>query len=236
MNAAVEKPILIFGGFLSFPRLYGDMRHTLVELTDRPVSIVPTLSYDWLGSMTLYGVSRLLHKLDRAVRQALSASSASRLTLVCHSVGGVYARLYLSPKAFAGRAYCGVNRVDRLITLGSPHHNRGGLTRGGKIARYANRQCPGACHSDRVAYTTVAGKSLRGSLHTTRQARHVFNVYQDLCGDGAVWGDGVVPVQSALLENTNQVVLSGVSHFSASGDAWYGSRQVIPLWWQHQPD
>ncbi len=225
-------PILIFGGFLSFPRLYDDMRHTLVELTGRPVSIVPTLSYDWLGSMTLYGVSRLLHKLDRAVRQALSASSASRLSLVCHSVGGVYARLYLSPKAFAGRAYCGVNRVDRLITLGSPHHNQGGLTRGGKIARYANRHCPGACHSDRVAYTTVAGKSLRGSLLTTRQARQAFNVYQDLCGDGAVWGDGVVPVQSALLPGAKQLVLPDVSHFSTTGYTWYGSREIVPLWWK----
>lgn len=232
MNPAIEKPILIFGGFLSFPRLYDDMRHTLVELTGRPVSIVPTLSYDWLGSMTLYGVSRLLHKLDRAVRQALSASSASRLSLVCHSVGGVYARLYLSPKAFAGRAYCGVNRVDRLITLGSPHHNRGGLTRGGKIARYANRHCPGACHSDRVAYTTVAGKSLRGSLLTTRQARQAFNVYQDLCGDGAVWGDGVVPVQSALLPGAKQLVLPDVSHFSTTRYTWYGSREIVPLWWK----
>lgn len=227
----MAQPIIIFGGFLSFPGLYEEMRLGLAELSGRPVSIVPTLGYDWLGSITLYGASRLLNKLDRAVRQALSAASASRVTLVCHSAGGVYARLFLSPIPFAGRAYYGANRIERLITLGSPHHNRGGLTRGGRIASIADRHCPGACYSDQVTYITVAGKALFGELGTNIQARSAYKVYRDLCGEGAVWGDGIVPVQSALLAGAEQVVLPGVRHFSATGGTWYGSREIIPLWW-----
>lgn len=232
MIQASTPPIIIFGGFLSFPMLYTDMRQALGEMTGRPVSIVPTQSYDWLGMVTVFGVSRLLFKLDQAVRKALASSQASKVTLVCHSAGGVLARLYISPKPFAGRSYCGLSRVDRLITLGSPHHNRGGLTHGGRISRYADRHCPGTCHSDQVAYTTVAGKSIRGSLLTTKQARQAYNIYQDMCGDGAVWGDGVIPVQSALLDGAEQVVLEGASHSNLSSYSWYGSRQLIPLWWQ----
>jgi hypothetical protein len=231
MQVAEQQPIIIFGGFLSFPMLYNDMRQVLHELTSQPVSVVLTRSYDWLGVVTLYGVSRLLLKLDRAVRQGLATSQVSKITLVCHSAGGVLARLYLSPEPFAGRSYCGWEKVSQLITLGSPHHNQGGLTRGGRISRYADRHCPAACHSDVVAYTTVAGKSLRGSQLTTPQARLAYSVYQDLCGDGAAWGDGVVPVQSALLEGAQQVVLVGVGHSNLSGEPWYGSRDVIPLWW-----
>lgn len=231
MQTGAEQPILIFGGFLSFPMLYSEMRQALHELTGQPVSIVPTRSYDWLGIVTLNGASRLLQKLDQAVRAALAHSSASKITLVCHSAGGVLARLYLSSQPFAGRSYRGLEKVSRLITLGSPHHNQGGLTRGGRISRYADRHCPGACHCDRVAYTTVAGKSLHGSLLTTTQARLAYNVYQDLCGEGNVWGDGVVPLQSAMLVGARQIVLEGVGHSNLTGGPWYGSREIIPQWW-----
>ncbi len=50
-------------------------------------------------------------------------------------------------------------------------------------------------------------------------------------GDGDVWGDGLVPVASALLRGSQQLTLDGVSHFTGFGGPWYGAIEVIPQWW-----
>jgi hypothetical protein len=60
-----------------------------------------------------------------------------------------------------------------------------------------------------------------------------------VCGDGhEVMGDGVVPVQSAVLEGSEAVVLDGVMHSmsrlgtfnEASQAQWYGSDAVVDAW------
>jgi hypothetical protein len=51
-----------------------------------------------------------------------------------------------------------------------------------------------------------------------------------MCGRGDTWGDGIVPVESALLRGSRQMVLEGVGHFSGFGARWYGDRDVILLW------
>ncbi len=231
MNSSPTQPIVIFGGFLSYPMLYQSMRRALEAVSNCPVSIVPTRSLDWLASVSFAGVARLLDKLHRTACQAAASSSTGKITLVGHSAGGVFSRLYLSPEPFAGRHYAGLQRVDRLITLGSPHHSQGGLTRGERISRYADQHLPGAYFSGQVAYTTVAGKWLRGSLLTTRQARRAYSVYEQISGRGDVWGDGLIPLPSALLDGAEQVILDDVSHFSVFGEPWYGSPETIPLWW-----
>jgi pimeloyl-ACP methyl ester carboxylesterase len=208
------------------------MRRELHALTGQPVSIVPTRSLEWVASVSFSGVARLLDKLHRTVRHAVAGSPTGKITLVGHSAGGVFSRLYLSPEPFAGRSYAGLQHVDRLITLGSPHHSQGGTTRGGRISRYADQHLPGAYFAGQVAYTTVAGKWLRGSLLTTRQARRAYSVYEQIGGRGDVWGDGLIPVPSALLDGAQQVILDDVSHFSVFGEPWYGSPETIPLWWE----
>jgi hypothetical protein len=230
MNSPPAQPIVIFGGFLSYPLLYQDMRQTLEQVCGCPVSIVPSRSLEWVASVSFNGVARLLDKLHHTVRRAVASSPTGKVSLVGHSAGGVLARIYLSPEPFAGRRYAGLERISHLITLGSPHHNQGGLTRGGNTSRYADRHLPGAYFAGQVEYTAVCGKWLRGSLLTTRQARRAYNVYEQLCGQGNVWGDGLIPLPSALLDGARHILLDGVSHFSIFGEPWYGSPEIIRLW------
>ena len=61
-------------------------------------------------------------------------------------------------------------------------------------------------------------------------------------GKADAWGDGVVPVDSALLSGSTHIVLEDVYHSplgstdddadaaTASPRLWYGSRQVIDSW------
>ena len=58
MNSPPLQPIVIFGGFLSYPKLYQSMRRALEAVSGSPVSIVPTHSLDWLSSVSFSGVAR----------------------------------------------------------------------------------------------------------------------------------------------------------------------------------
>jgi pimeloyl-ACP methyl ester carboxylesterase len=226
----IAQPIVIFGGFMSFSMLYREMRDALASFTGQPVWIVETLGHDWLPSVTRLGWAFLLRKLDRTVQQALCHSASGKVTLIGHSAGGVLARLYLSPKPFLGHAYRGLDHVDHLITLGSPHRNQGGLTRGGPMSRWVEQRYPGAHFAPQVKYTSVAGKLIRGDPAGSLHERWVYENYAKIGGDGCAWGDGLIPVDSALLRGSNQLVLDGVSHFSGFGGPWYGSPEIIPLW------
>jgi hypothetical protein len=175
----------------------------------------------------------------RDMREALMAQTGQSVRIVdtqSHDwllsldLPGVLARLYLSPKPFLDRTYRGLDYVDHLITLGSPHYNRGGLNRGGRMSRWVERCCPGAAFSPQVQYTCVAGRLVCGSRSGSVRERWMYNVYLDLCGEGTACGDGLVPVNSALLSGARTIILDGVSHFKVFGEPWYGSEKVIPLW------
>jgi len=224
---AGAQPIVIFGGFLSFPGVYLGMRRTLTEMTRQPVWIVQAQTHNWLQSATLAGWARLLHKLERAVHQAVRRSPTGQVTLIGHSAGGVMSRLYLSPRPLLGHVYRGLDFVSHLITLGSPHYNRTGSTR----RRWVEAQIPGAYFAPQVRYTSVAGKAIRGQHHGSPRERWAYRFYERLCSDGNTWGDGLVPVESQLLNGSQQIVLEGVSHFTGFGGPWYGEKEVIPRWW-----
>jgi pimeloyl-ACP methyl ester carboxylesterase len=225
------QPIVIFGGFLSFTILYWGMRDTLASVSGQPVSTVETWSHDWLPSITRLSWAHLLRKLEDTVQQAAAESPTGKVTLIGHSAGGVLARLYLSPNPFLGYAYRGIDYVNHLITLGSPHYNQGSLKYGGQMARWVEQRCPGACYAPQVKYTSVAGKLTRGDRHGALQERWAHKVHQEIGGDGSAWGDGLVPLESALLRGSQGIILDGVGHFSGLGRVWYGSQAVIPCWW-----
>jgi pimeloyl-ACP methyl ester carboxylesterase len=231
-STRANQPIVIFGGFLSADRIYFALRETLAALTGQHVSVVQTRSLDWLPSVSQVGWFTLLRKLDRAVRAAAQISSTGKVTLIGHSAGGVLSRLYLSPRPFYGEAFRGYLRVSHLITLGSPHHNRGGLTRGGYMAQWIEQHYPGAAFAPLVAYTAVAGQSLRGDARGTPRERMAYRTYRSISGRGDEWGDGLVPTSAALLRGARHITLDGVAHFAIFGADWYGSESIIPLWWQ----
>ena len=207
--------------------VYRGMRDTLVQLTGQPVRTVEARIPDWMRSVGPSGWANLLRKLERAVQQAVRDSPTGKVTLVGHSSGGVMGRLYLSPRPFLEHAYRGLDYVDHLITLGSPHYNQ----RGGPMRKWVDQQYPGCYFAPQVKYTSVAGRLIRGDRHGSFRARWSYGFYERLSGDGGTWGDGLVPVAAALLQASHQIILEGVGHFTGFGGPWYGTAGVILRWW-----
>jgi pimeloyl-ACP methyl ester carboxylesterase len=207
------------------------MGNALSNISGQKVWIVETSSHDWLPSITSLGWIHLLRKLDRTVRAAARQSASSKVTLIGHSAGGVLARLYLSPHPFLGWSFKGIDYVKQLITLGSPHYNRGGRTRGGPMARWIESRYPGAYFSPQVQFIAVAGRIQRGKRRGSLRERWAYKVYKDISTKGEVWGDGLIPVESALLEGAFHIILDGISHYTGFGGPWYGQPEVILGWW-----
>jgi pimeloyl-ACP methyl ester carboxylesterase len=65
-------------------------------------------------SPTLAEIDSYAAQLDAAIARLLRASGATRVTLVCHSMGGLVARAYLRAR--------GHQAVNRVITINTPHH------------------------------------------------------------------------------------------------------------------
>jgi hypothetical protein len=204
------------------------MRDWLEQATGQSVWIVGARIHDWWLSVSAEGWARLLDKLECVVDEAVGSSVTKKVTLIGHSSGGVIARLFLSPRPFLGKSYCGLESVAQLITLGSPHYNE----RQGRMRQWVEKQYPGSFFaSEGVCYTSVAGKVIHGRRQGSLRERWAYVFYERLSGDGNVWGDGLVPLSSQLLDGSQQIVLDGVSHFTGFGGPWYGSAGVVPRWW-----
>ena len=226
------EAIVILGGFMSLSALYGRMRSALAQLTGQPVCVVETRSMDWMPSLLPVGWLYVLRKLDRTVRSTAKLTTSGRVTLIGHSAGGVLGRLYLSPEPFLGQVFGGLEWVDRLITLGSPHHNERRWLHGGMMARWVESRVPGAYFTPRVQYCSVAGKLIRGDSQGSLRERQAHSFYEQIGGDGDAWGDGLVPVTSALLAGSHQITLEGVGHFAGFSGPWYGTEETVAAWWQ----
>ena len=225
----MAEPVVIIPGFLLTPGRFKEMRVALRALTKALVHVVPVTVGDWAASIDSTGWARILSKLERTVRGALEESGAEKAVLVGHSVGGIMGRLFLSPDPFRGHVYDGKKYVRGLITLGSPHQGR----RRSPMRRRVRALCPGACFAPEVMYMSVAGKSVRGARRGSASERASYRGYQVLCGDGEIWGDGTVPVDSAMLEGSRQLILDGVHHSCMREDRrWYGSADIVAEWWK----
>ncbi|MBX0327376.1 lipase [Oscillochloris sp. ZM17-4] len=234
-----DSPILIVGGFASSARQYEPLRAILADVSGRPVSIAPIGRLDWLGVVASDSYGALLGILDRAVRAALAAPAAQRVTLVAHSAGGVLARIYLGDQPYGPRRLCygGHRRVAALVTLGTPHTAVGEGRQGGlnQIA-YVQRAYPGA-YWPAVRYVSVIGKGILGAADGPPPARVAWQSYRLLGVEGAQWGDGVVPLESGLLAGSRQLVIPGLRHDDRPGQPWYGSSPaIVRAWWERAVD
>ena len=203
------------------------MRNTLQELTGKPARVVPVPASDWLGAVTARGWEKILLRLHRAILHQTESQPEKRVILVGHSAGGVMGRLYLSPTPFRGHSFAGLENVEHLITLGSPHKN----VRGARMRRWVDRTYPGAHFSPQTRYSTVAGRVLKGDRRGELKCRIAHSLYRDLSGDGTEWGDGLVPLSSARLDGADNHVLDGVRHAPIGGGIWYGTPEVVREWW-----
>jgi hypothetical protein len=231
-HGPVGQPIVLFGGFLTNPLLMSGFRRALGNTTGLPVHLVPARSYDWMLSVSRSGWARLLRHLDGTVGCARSASPTGKVTLVGHSAAGVVSRLYLSPEPFEGEAYAGHRVVHHLITLGTPHYTL--PMPEARIRRWVDERYPGAYFAPDVRYTSICGKFRQGREHGNFWERLAFRSYGALTGQPDDWGDGIVPLSSAMLEGTHHYILEGAAHFWGLYGfrvPWYGTPDCIARWW-----
>ena len=130
------------------------------------------------------GIERYCDAIEAAFSQLLEAGGATRAVVVCHSMGGIAARAWL-------RRY-GDARVERVITLGSPHTGTvlAALGRSGTVAQM------------RISSRWLA--DLAASESAARRARFTcLYSYHD---------DVVVPQLSGRLEGARNVELCGLGH------------------------
>lgn len=223
-----SAPIVIVGGATWWPGSYQDFASVLREISGSEVHVAPITPLDWtLGYFRGYG--QLVFEVASTVDRALLESEAKRAVLVGHSAGGLACRVYIGGEPpYGGRRYSGHRRVERLITLGAPHAVAD-KERLAPITRI-NDLFPGALHAESgLRYLSVAGDAVDGASSPRARKR-----YERFVEDGRVAGDGVVPVEAALLPGSQSLVLDGVHHNRRLG-RWYGSdRETVERWWPEE--
>jgi len=221
-------PIVIVGGATWWPGSYRDFASLLQEISGSDVYVVPVTPLDWaLGYFRGFG--QLVFEVASTVDRALLESEAKKAVLVGHSAGGLACRVYVGgDPPYGGRRYSGHRRVESLITLGTPH-TVADTQRLAPITR-VNEHFPGALHAESgLRYLSVAGNAADGASSPRTRKR-----YERFVEDGRVAGDGVVPVEAALLPGSEGQVLDGVHHNSRLG-RWYGSaRETVERWWPEE--
>jgi pimeloyl-ACP methyl ester carboxylesterase len=223
-----DAPIVIVGGATWWPGSYRNFASLLQEISGSEVYIAPLTPLDWtLGYFRGFG--QLVFEVASAVDRALLESEAKKAVLVGHSAGGLACRVYIGgDPPYGGRRYSGHRRVEALITLGTPH-TVANKQRLAPITR-VNELFPGALHAEAgLRYVSVAGSDADGASSPRARKR-----YERLVVDGRVAGDGVVPVDAALLPGSESLVVDGIHHNSRLG-RWYGSdRETVERWWPQE--
>lgn len=133
-------------------------------------------------------------RLAARVDEVLAATGAARVTLVAHSMGGLVCRAYL--RAFGG------DKVDGLITLGSPHH--------GTFHAYLANGENGRQMRPGNAWLAELNRGLPGVPFTS-----VYSVHDTV----------ISPQDSSVVTGVSNVQLAGIGHVSMPGGA--ATRQVL---------
>ena len=223
-----HQPVVILGGFLITEEVYQPMADWLIKQGVTDAKVVPVSRYDWLLTSWRFGWRRVLDRVDQHVQLLQSTSPTGRVTLIGHSSGGVMLRLYLSDQPFQGRTYGGASRCDRLISLGSPHQ----AIRATPLRAMVDRSCPG-CHEPGVDYVAIAGElNLNSTTASVFSRRSAKGSYRGISGSVDVSGDGLVPIDSALLCGARHLVQSDTAHGGLFGTTTYFSPARLEAWWR----
>ncbi|MGQ9896790.1 MAG: esterase/lipase family protein [Acidobacteriota bacterium] len=222
-------PIIIIGGFLVDWTAYQPLALTLETTYRISVAIVPLTRASWLYASVTGSYYSLLELTHAMVEKTCREYPAKQLNFVTHSAGGIVARLYLGDRNYDGVAYSGHQKAATLITLGCPHTSLLSWTR--RTMDFVNGHYPGAFY-ETVRYVAVIGRAIRGAFPGTLAEMAAYQSYRLVCGDGTVWGDGVVPVESGQLDGATNYICEGIQHVpNQPAAAWYDT--VLAQWGRH---
>ena len=227
MNTYLNQPIIILGGFLIDSSAYKEMQEYIKSRTTNKVVIVPVSKIEWLLTNWKFGWETILDKVNKIVKELSKESLTSKVTLIGHSSGGMILRLYLSDLIFNQKIYNGKEHANCLITLGSPNQAK----RATYLRNFVSTKLPGSFYSKDVNYISVAGElDLNGPIATKASLRLSKSSYRALNGSETVIGDGLVPIDSALLIGSKQIVMKETAHGKIFGKDWYGSKKKVAEW------
>ncbi|MCS7293199.1 MAG: alpha/beta fold hydrolase [Gloeomargarita sp. SKYBB_i_bin120] len=215
------KPVVLLPGYLAGWEPYTDLVKA-ARAFGVDLHVVPLRWWDWLPTLGGRPVTPILEALDQTVRRVQQQYGGEKITLIGHSAGGWIGRIYLGDKPYEGRVWAGVERVERLLTLGTPHRSQERWTR--RNLEFVNTAYPGAYYPQ-VTYICIAGHAVQGRPWT-----FTYESYRLTVGQGDVWGDGITPVAAAHLEGAMNLTLTGVWHSPRSPGPWYGAPDVLPQW------
>ena len=188
----------------------------------------------WRGELEpLPTTNWYMDKLDAKIAEATATSGGGPITLLAHSAGGWLGRVYL--REIQSPDICG---VDRFVCLGSPHRPPppGVVDQTRGILTWLEGRSPGAFHSPDVSYVTICGRAIKGiplrASEGSAEERITGLGYRQVCGEAEVWGDGIVPVETAHLPGAHQVDLDGVYHspIGRGERPWYGTPGTLEIW------
>jgi triacylglycerol esterase/lipase EstA (alpha/beta hydrolase family) len=228
-------PTVILPGYLESADVYQPLQQALIEL-GTPTTIVPLRKRDWLPTLGGRSMIPILRELDRTVNAALTDHHTTQINLVGHSAGGWISRIYLGeiPYTIHGDVTESANlwnaksKISSLITLGTPHISGERWTK--KNLDFVNDNYPGAMYPE-VRYICVAGKSIYGAKKIGQWL--AYSSYQQTCGEGNTWGDGITAIAAAHLAGATNITIDGVKHSPRTSGIWYGSETVIDRWVQY---
>jgi hypothetical protein len=241
MSRVLGPTVLILGGFLTAPPMYGPLARRLVARGATGVVVAGVWTPDWLLAgirgagpiATRSGVA-----LRRAVRMARERSAGAPILIVGHSAGGILGRLLTAAEPFPGRKLGAARHVGAIVTLGTPHRLATGAGIGRRIndvaAAAAEAAVPGAFWSPRIGYVTVTSRAIASDPRGGGRARLAHLFYRSVIGRAAVpgtEGDGVVPVAATGLAGAREILLEDAIHSPTSIGQWYGSDASIDVWW-----
>jgi len=237
----VRPTVLILGGFLTLPPLYGGLARRLLARGAAGVVVARVWTPDWVllaarGPLAI--ATRSGRALLQAGRLAAEVSEGAPVLVVGHSAGGLIARLLTAPEPVRGQRFAAAGRIGAIVTLGTPHALANGQGIGRRLrdslAAVADEVAPGTLHSPRIGYVSVASRAVRGDPAGTVIERVAHLLYRSVMGRAAApgtEGDGLVPMATALLPGSRTVVLERAAHGPTGGTTWYGSEEMLDAWW-----
>ncbi|MEM7554192.1 MAG: alpha/beta hydrolase [Cyanobacteria bacterium P01_A01_bin.84] len=219
-------PTVILPGYLENASSYYLLEQSLQNL-GFPTVTVPVNIGDWIGTLGKKGVSPILRLLSETVEKTTSTHESSQVNIIGHSAGGWIARIYLGDIPYledysSNKTHL---QVSTLVTLGTPHISQERWTR--KSIDFVNLHYPGAFHPN-INYVCIAGKTIFGKRRWGKW--FAFSSYQQTCGNGNTWGDGITPVSAAHLKGAENLIIEGATHSPKSPDDWYGSPKYLNVW------
>jgi hypothetical protein len=236
--------VLVIGGFLTSPPFYRGLAARLLTRGVAEVVVANVWTMDWLLAARR-GLGPIVTRSGRALLEASARSERASLgapvLVLGHSAGGTVARLLTSPEPFAGRRLNASGRIGAIVTIGTPHrvaysHPRQRAAAEG--AAFADRVVPGAAFDPTTGYLSIASRRTAGRAGGTLAERWAAIAYRELVPDpgaaeaaGQIEGDGLIPVESALLPGARQIVLDDADHGQFPRTPWYGSPGILDRWW-----